>query len=294
MNFISNLGKEAKERAKEERKRQSLPYSFGGYAVASPDGAAIFPIATDRILPNPSQPRRYFSEESIAALAESIKLYGLIQPVTVRPAGSSGKFEIVEGERRFRAAKLLGLKDIPAVIIQTDSRRSAEISLTENLQRECLSLYEEAEAIRSFMEIYSLSEKEVAKRLSVSEDFIASRLCLTRLTPEEREIARKKELSEDTLLCLLSLHTEEERRDAMQRLLSEKSDREILRKKEEKKPPEPKQGGKQIIVLRDIKIFYNTLEKAIETMRAAGINVQSETVEKDDITEVKIKIPNKV
>ena len=196
---------------------------YGGYSVAAPAGTAVYGIDIDKIQPNPSQPRRTFTEESITSLAESIRQYGIIQPVVIRCClGGEGGcvYELIEGERRLRAARRLGLREMPCIIVNTDSRRSAEIALTENIQREQLNMFDEANAIASFMDIYGLSASEMAKRLSCPKELILKKLSLLKLSPEEKAVISASKLTERHIHALLSIESEEARRAILKRVAS--------------------------------------------------------------------------
>ncbi|MBQ2117916.1 MAG: ParB/RepB/Spo0J family partition protein [Clostridia bacterium] len=293
--------KKQDERPEETRRQEGR--SYGGFAVAAPAGAAVFGIPLERIQPNPSQPRRIFSEAAIASLADSIRQYGLIQPVTVRPSGLGGPdpcYEIVEGERRFRAAKLLGLREIPCIIVNADSRRSAEIALAENVVREDLNMFEEANAIASLMDIYSLSRMDVAKKLSCSEEEVGRRLSVLRLSQEERAAVISNCLSRRHVAALLRLKSDEQRRMALKRICSEgmggEATEQFVSRILEGAPSDTERAkeareGKQILVLHDVRLFFNTLDRAIEVMRGAGVNVQTERTDHKGETEILIRIP---
>ena len=273
---------------------------YGGYAVAAPAGAAIYGIDIERIQPNPSQPRRMFTEESISSLAESIRQYGIIQPVVVRCCyGADGvsTYELVEGERRLRAARRLGLREMPCMIINSDSRRSAEIALTENLQREQLNMFDEANAISSFMDIYRYSSADMAKKLAISEERLTKKLAVLRLSPEERAAVITNKLTERHVHALLSLQGEELRRTALKRVIGEGMTAEgtealaiSLEKQEADKSAE--RMGKQVVLMRDVKAFFNTLDRSVDVMRHAGVDVKVEKTDKEFETEVIIRIQN--
>jgi ParB family chromosome partitioning protein len=277
---------------------------YGGYSVAAPAGAAVYGIDVDKIHPNPSQPRRTFTEESITSLAESIKQYGIIQPVVVRCClGGEGGcvYELIEGERRLRAAKKLGLREMPCIIANTDSRRSAEIALTENIQREQLNIFDEANAISSFMEIYGLSAAEMAKRLSCPKETILKKLALLRLSPEEKAVINSAKLTERHVMSLLSIESEEARRAILKRVASEGASAEATENMvsnakresaEQKTEPPAERLGKQVVLMRDVKAFFNTLDRSVDVMRQAGVDVKVEKTDKDHETEILIRIPN--
>ncbi len=146
-----------------------------------PEGVSSLPIA--KVEPRDNQPRSVFDEEALAELAESIREYGVIQPVTVRQL-PSGYYQLIAGERRWRAARLAGLTEIPAQIIEADDRLTTELALVENLQREDLNPVEEAQGYRTLMEEYGLTQDEAAQRVGKSRPAVANALRLLSLAPE--------------------------------------------------------------------------------------------------------------
>ena len=196
----------------------------------------IHPIAVHRILPNPSQPRKSFEDESLFKLADSIRRYGVLQPLTVRRAdevprenGSFGRkeeylYELIAGERRLRAAKLAGLREVPCLLFDADDRRSAELALIENLQREELNLFEQAGAIASLIDLFGLTQEEAAVSLGMSQSSVANKLRLLRLTAPERRIVLENGMGERHARALLKLSDPEQRlailREAARRSLN--------------------------------------------------------------------------
>ena len=163
-------------------------------------------LPIDKILPNPMQPRKHFDEDAINSLADSIAKYGIIQPVSVRI--HDGKYELVAGERRLRAAKIAGYTEIPCLIIRAGERRSAYLSITENLQRCDLDMFEEAEAIERLMVTGNCTQSALAESLSMSQSALANKLRLLRFDAEQRNIIRKYHLSERHARALLRVPTE--------------------------------------------------------------------------------------
>lgn len=151
-------------------------------------------VPTDMVRPNPQQPRGMFSEASIAQLADSIRRHGVLQPVIVRRA-DDGQFELIAGERRWRAAKAAGLKEIPAVLMSADDRSSLEIALIENLQREDLNPLDRAMGYRKYLDTFGVSAEDLAARLGESRPNVVNYLRLLRLTPEVQEMVRRGDLA---------------------------------------------------------------------------------------------------
>ena len=155
------------------------------------------------IEPNREQPRKFFDEESISELSESIKMYGVIQPIVV--SKKEGYYAIIAGERRWRAAKQAGLKEIPAIIRDDDDRKNKEISLIENMQREDLNAYEKAAGIKALMEEYNMTQEEIAKVLGKGRSSIANSVRVLNLSPEVLELAKQGKLTEGHCNALLAI-----------------------------------------------------------------------------------------
>ena len=174
----------------------------------------VMELRADDIRPNPMQPRQVFSEEALRELAESIAAHGILQPLTVRRA--NGAWELVAGERRLRAAKLAGLKTVPCLETSADDRRSAELALIENLQREDLGCFEEAEAIAAYLRRTGCTQESADAMLGRSPSAVANKLRLLRLSPVCRERLTQAGLSERHARALLRLEDETERLSALQ------------------------------------------------------------------------------
>lgn len=251
-----------------------------------------------RLTPGTAQPRACFDDDSIIKLADSIRQNGILQPLTVRPVTSrefyGTVYEIVAGERRFRAAKLLGLDTVPCVIVYADDQTLAEIALIENIQRESLNIFETAGAIASIIDMYGLTQEELSKKLSVSQSFIANKLRILRLTPPEREKILKYGLTERHARALLRVASAEQRMRIIEYInryslnvatTESYIDRYLSENSSARKPRSP---GK--IILKDIRIFYNSIERAISMVRTAGVAVESERVDLGEAVELTIRV----
>ena len=172
-------------------------------------------ISTTRIRPNPQQPRRSFPEDALAELAESIRRYGILQPLTVRRAG--GDFELIAGERRLRAARLAGLREVPCLIARVGEEDSALLALIENLQRRDLDYWEEADALARLIRRYDLTQEQAAEKLGKSQSTVANKLRLLRLPEPVRAAAQKYALTARHARALLRLPDGEEPRLASAR-----------------------------------------------------------------------------
>jgi ParB family chromosome partitioning protein len=152
-------------------------------------------IPVDIIEVNPDQPRRIFGEDELMELTESIKEYGVIQPVIVKK-NKLGDYELIAGERRLRAAKMLGLFTVPCIILETDERTSAELAIIENLLREDLNIFEQATSFRRLIEDYGMTQEELARKMSMSQSTVANKLRLLKLTYQEQKLILDLSLSE--------------------------------------------------------------------------------------------------
>ena len=172
-----------------------------------------------KVEPNPGQPRHDFDEEELQALADSIEEHGIIQPLTVREL-SNGYYQIIAGERRWRAARLAKLQEVPVVIIEADDKKAMELALIENLQRQDLNPVEEALGYRSLMEDHGLTQDDAAKRVGKSRPAVANALRLLNLSPEVLEKVRDGSLSAGHARAVLSLKTEKKQLEAAQKIIA--------------------------------------------------------------------------
>lgn len=172
-----------------------------------------------KVEPNPGQPRQDFDEEELEALAESITVHGIIQPLTVREL-SSGYYQIIAGERRWRAARMAKLKEIPVVVVEADDKKAMELALIENLQRQDLNPVEEALGYQSLMEEYGMTQEEAAGRVGKSRPAVANALRLLNLCPQVLEKVRSGEMSAGHARAVLTLKTEKQQQQATQKIIA--------------------------------------------------------------------------
>ena len=184
----------------------------------------ILQIRTDEIRPNRAQPRSNFDQNALIRLTDSIRRYGIMQPLTVRrlPVGDTDLYELIAGERRLRAAKLLGLYTVPCVILEVDERISAEMAIIENLLREDLNMFEQASGFRRLIEFHELTQEEVARKMSMSQSAVANKLRLLRLSYDEQRMILDAGLTERHARALLKLNGEEVRVRAIRYIVDNK------------------------------------------------------------------------
>ena len=183
------------------------------YAEKSP--YQLLPIY--KVEPNPTQPRRDFDEEELQNLAESISTHGVVQPLTVRLL-DNGYYQIIAGERRWRAARMANLSEVPAVVIEADDKKAMELALIENLQRQDLNAVEEALGYRSLMDDYGLTQEETAQRVGKSRPAVANALRLLQLPEQVLTMVREGSLSAGHARAVLSLKTEKQQLSAAQKI----------------------------------------------------------------------------
>ena len=186
--------------------------------------SAILQIKVDQIKPNRAQPRGEFDNNSIIRLADSIRRYGILQPLTVRKTANDDPFsyELIAGERRLRAARLLGYLTVPCIIIEADEKMSAEMAIIENLLREDLNMFEQAHGFKQLIDNYGLTQADVARKMSLSQSAVANKLRLLRLSYEEQRLVLETGLSERHARALLKIEAKELRIETIKYVASHK------------------------------------------------------------------------
>ncbi len=261
-------------------------------AVQGQAGEHILELPVDAIRPNPRQPRRTFEPDALAALAESVRRHGLLQPLTVRRTGDS--WELVAGERRLRAARMAGLATVPCLERPADDADSALLALVENLQRQDLHYLEEAEAIAAYLHQTGTSQEEVARRLGRSASAVANKLRLLRLSPACREILVSAGLSERHARCLLRLADEGERTAAARHMAAHhlnvaQAEQYVERRLAALCSPPP--AGRRTFILKDVRLFLNSVDRGLRLIRDAGVDARTERAETEEDIILTIHIP---
>lgn len=254
----------------------------------------IIEVPTIKIRPNKTQPRRLFEESELRNLAQSISQNGILQPLSVRRL-KTGEFELIAGERRLRASVMAGLTKVPCIEIKCSDKESAVLALLENLQRKDLGMFEEAKGINRLIRRYGLTQEQAAKQLGKKQSTIANKLRLLKLSFEEQDWICQAGLSERQARALLKIEDGELRKEALSRMISEnlnsaQAEEMIARLLNQNSVPAPK-SGRQTIVVKDVRIFLNTINKAVDTMRLAGIDAISKKQDSGEYIEYTIKIP---
>ena len=251
------------------------------------------------IAPSPYQPRRRFDPKALRELADSIRQSGLLQPITVREAG--GGYELVAGERRLMACRLLGMEKIPAIVESFDDRQSAVFGLVENLQRKDLNYFEEAQGIQRLMTICGLTQQQAADRLGKAQSTVANKLRLLTFSEELRRRMLDAGLTERHARALLRLPDERTVTEAVahiaaQRLNVGETERYVDELLESAAPEEPAPAppkATRLFVVKDLRVFMNTISKAVSTMKLAGIEVDTARTEDENYIHYNLRIPKK-
>ncbi len=248
-------------------------------------------IRLSDIQPNPAQPRRNFSPDSISSLASSIRRYGLLSPLIVRRSGLS--YELVAGERRLRALRLLGEQETDALVLSVADRESALLALIENLQRENLSFFEEAEAYQALIDTHSLTREELSARVGRSASSIANRLRLLRLPPSVRSMICTHSLTERHARALLRLKNEDEQLSALDRVIRTQMNVRSLEQLIDRMVHEQSLTAPAPIrcVWRDHRLFVNTMLNTVRSLQESGVGVTSRVTERADGVEITVVIP---
>ena len=249
----------------------------------------VFLIPTADIRPNPSQPRREFPLAGLVELAQSISENGILQPLSV--SMETGEPVLIAGERRLRAARIAGLSEVPCIQIEAEDRRRQALTLIENLQRQDMNCFEVAQGIRHLIDSHELTQCEAAHQLGMSQSAVANKLRLLRLPEDERADMMAAGLSERHARALLRLENGERRRLVLSRVISgkltvaatERLVEEVLAGAVRRKPAKP--------LVRDVRVFFNTVNHALDIMRRGGIPAEGHRRDGEDYIEYVVRIP---
>ena len=252
----------------------------------------IHQLPIDKIIPNPRQPRRHFDEQALRELAASIRQHGVLQPLSVQRTDRG--YVLVAGERRLRAAGMAGLTHVPCILVRVSEEDSAVLALIENLQRCDLHYLEEAAAIAKLIAQYGLSQEEAARRLGRSQSAVANKLRLLRLGEACAAALRQYNLTERHARAALRLEGEERRLAALRKMGEEQMNvaaaeayvEELLRRAQRQSPPRP-----PIYVIKDVRLFLNSLRRGMDTIRRAGVNARYDKQENEEDIVITIHIP---
>ena len=247
-------------------------------------------VSIDEIRPNPYQPRIDFDDEALMELSQSIRENGLIHPITVRQEKDG--YEIVAGERRYRAMKIAGMIEIPVIVIDADEVQMAEMALVENIQRENLSAIEEANAYVQIMKTTGISQSQLALKLGKSQSSIANKIRLLQLDEEVQQAVTARRITERHARALLALPKEKQEQvmeTIVKKGLTVAQSEKMIRKEASPKPKRQKKVFKGLS--RNIKIGLNTIDQAVAMIEKSGIQIHRDMTEDEDEVVVTLRFP---
>ncbi len=261
------------------------------------ENETLLKIDINKVVPNPNQPRKEFVVEHLLELRDSIMVYGVIQPIVVIER-EEGQYELIAGERRLRASKMAGLTEIPAIVRkETPETDSAVMALIENLQRQDLSFFEEAEGYQKLMDDFQMTQQEVSKKMGKNQSTVANKLRLLKLSPEVKGLIQEKGLTERHARAILKLSSKEDQES----ILKDVADRDLTVSDTEKLvsmklrsrmgvAQGTERGPSIRVVSRDIRLILNEINKLVETANKLGIKVTMSKENTGTNVEVKLKI----
>lgn len=255
-------------------------------------GQKIRMLPVESLRPNPMQPRKVFDQQGLRELADSIRQHGILQPLTVRK--TSEGWELVAGERRLRAARMVGLRQVPCLEAQVNQQDSALLALMENLQRQDLHYLEEASALAAFLRRTGMTQEQLADKLGRSPSAVANKLRLLRLSPACAAKLLEYQLSERHARALLRLEDASERMAALEHIHSAglnvaQTEQYIDRRLRVLAASPPK--GRQTYIIKDVRLFLNSVDRGLRLIREAGVDASAGRVETEDAILLTIRIP---
>ncbi|WP_288557343.1 nucleoid occlusion protein [uncultured Lactobacillus sp.] len=273
-------------------------FSFMRHDEEVPKNKQIQDIELDKIVPNRYQPRREFSDDSMKELAETLDKDGLLQPIVVREDGED-HYEIIAGERRYRAAKSLGWETIPAIVKNMDDDQAASLALIENLQREDLNPIDEAKAYTNLMKLNDLTQTALAKDMGKSQSYVANKLRLLKLDDDVQKALIEGKITARHGRALLNLSEDDQERvlkEIEEKGLNVKQTEEIAKDVDAYFNPKPKETKRERVVKRipkDLKVQINTIKKAVKLAKDSGIVVKVKEDKNPDDYKITIELKRK-
>lgn len=260
------------------------------------DSEKIIQIPLEKIKTSPFQPRQGFDEQQMVDLARSIMIYGLIQPIVVRPCGKA--YQIVAGERRFRACCLLGKTHISAIVQEMDDEKAAAIALIENLQRQNLNYLEEAQAYSVLINVFGLTQEELARKIGRSQSAIANKLRLLKLPEYIRSMINDEAVTERHARALLKLNAGEIQEEVIRQIceqgLTVKETEEMVGRLSQNNIPSGNQDRNTnqnvSMIIRDARIFMNTIKETVKRARQTGIDIFMSENDSEEHYEITIRV----
>lgn len=262
----------------------------------------VIKLPIDQIVPNRFQPRTIFDDEKIEELSRTIHTHGVIQPIVVRKT-SDNQYEIIAGERRYRAMKKLQWTEVPAIVRNLTDKETASIALIENLQREELTAIEEAVAYQKLLELHELTQEALAQRLGKGQSTVANKLRLLRLPDEVQQAILKRKISERHARALIAIKDQPLQLEILQlaiendwnvRQLEEQIQAILHPVADEQEEPIPKKAKpKRKAISKDVRIALNTIKQSLTMVTKSGITVKTEEEDTEEYYQITVKIPKK-
>ena len=254
----------------------------------------VLHVPLSKIVPNPYQPRKEFESEALSELADSIRQYGVLQPLLVAP-GKDDTYILIAGERRLRASIMAGLGTVPVIVSEYTTQQIAEIALIENLQRKDLHYLEEAEGYEKLVNTFHLTQESMAIRVGKKQSTIANKLRLLRLPPSVRKKLHDSDLTERHARVLLKLENEELQKAVLQKVLKghlNVRQTEALVEKTLKEAGKLNQKKPRFVIVNDVRIYLNSIKEIMETVKTSGIPSSMEQEMDGDDVVVTLRIKN--
>ena len=254
----------------------------------------ILQVPLSKMAPNPYQPRKEFESEALSELADSIRQYGILQPLLVAP-GPGDNYILIAGERRLRASIMAGLGTVPVIVSEYTTQQIAEIAMIENLQRKDLHYLEEAEGYEQLVSTFHLTQEAMAVRVGKKQSTIANKLRLLRLSPSIRAMLHESDLTERHARVLLKLENEETQKAVLKKVLKERLNvrqTEALVEKTLKEEGRENKKKPRIVIVNDVRIYLNSIKEVMQTVKESGIPSSMEQEMDGDDVVVTLRIKN--
>jgi ParB family transcriptional regulator, chromosome partitioning protein len=260
-------------------------------AVETANQEEVRQIPIDQVVSSPYQPRTIFDDDRIEELAQTIRTHGMIQPIVVRKVGDT--YELIAGERRWRACQKLGMETVPAILRELNDSQAASVALIENLQREGLTAIEEAVAYQQLLELHGLTQESLAQRLGKGQSTIANKLRLLNLPQEVQDILLQRKISERHARALLALQEQE----LQLKVLAEILEKELNVKQTEARikalleAQVPVKKPRKVSFSRDVRLAVNTIRQSLDMIKKSGIDCSQEEEDHEDYYQFVIRVP---
>ncbi|ANC79195.1 MAG: nucleoid occlusion protein [Bacillota bacterium] len=260
------------------------------------DNEEVLQLPVQRIIPNRFQPRTVFIDERIEELSQTIEAHGIIQPIVVRGIGDD-KYELIAGERRWRAVQKLGWEKIPAIIKEMDDSQTASVALIENLQREELTAIEEAMAYAKLLELHGLTQEGLAQKLGKGQSTIANKLRLLKLPQSIQDALLQKKVTERHARALIVLKSPEKMEAVLQEIIEKqlnvKQTEERVKRMIESETAEKKPQSRRKSYSKDMRLAINTVRQSVDMVVQSGLSIDTEEEEHEEFYQFTIRIPKK-